>query len=218
MDNAQYHPHPHPPHSNTYANTTPPAEPTTNNLLIYQPLHPTMRTLLDPEYVAFHDSCIQYLVPDEQLHSWNSPSRSSPLETLSEGAGNGNGPCRVGLVRDVQLERCRVRIFVPAGSNCSSSGGGGGGGEQGVVVPVKYPVLYWLHGGGWVTGGLDSENDFLMYLCQSEWSFFFFFLLYLTSLSLTPILFTAAVTQARPFSFSFSFSLFFLFFPLGQQN
>lgn len=77
-------------------------------------------------------------------------------------------------MRDVQLERCRVRIFVPAGSNCSSSGGGGGG-EQGVVVPVKYPVLYWLHGGGWVTGGLDSENDFLMYLCQSEWFFFFFF-------------------------------------------
>lgn len=135
-----------------------------------------MRTLLDPEYIAFHDSCIQYLVPDEQLHSWNSPSRSSPLETLSEGGGGGagNGPCRVGLVRDVQLERCRVRIFVPAGSNCSSTGGGGGG-EQGVVVPVKYPVLYWLHGGGWVTGGLDSENDFLMYLCQSEWSFFLFF-------------------------------------------
>lgn len=46
-----------------------------------------------------------------------------------------------------------------------------------MVVPVKYPVLYWLHGGGWVTGGLDSENDFLMYLCQSELSFFFFFFL-----------------------------------------
>lgn len=99
-----------------------------------------------------------------------------------------------------------MRIFVPAGSNCSSSGGGGGSGEQGVVVPVKYPVLYWLHGGGWVTGGLDSENDFLMYLCQSEWSFFLLFLLYLTLLPPTPVLFTALLTQARSFSFSFDFS------------
>lgn len=106
-----------------------------------------------------------------------------------------------------------MRIFVPAGSNCSSSGGGGGS-EHGVVVPVKYPVLYWLHGGGWVTGGLDSENDFLMYLCQSEWFFFLFFLFFFFELPLTPILFTAAVTQARPFSLF----IFILICSLDHKN
>lgn len=107
-------------------------------------------------------------------------------------------------MRDVQLERCRVRIFVPAGSNCST--GGGGGGEQGVVVPGKYPVLYWLHGGGWVTGGLDSENDFLMYLCQSEW--FFFFFLFFTLFDFT----SSNADSFYCFTYSITFLFFFLFF------
>lgn len=125
----------------TYANTPPDQHPT-----VYQPLHPSLRTLLDPEYVAFHDSCVQYLVPDEQM-TWTATTRSQ-LPSLS----GGSMPLRVGLIRDVPLENCRVRMFVPESSQ----------------RVAKYPVLYWLHGGGWATGGVDSENDFLTYLCQSE--------------------------------------------------
>ena len=60
-------------------------------------------------------------------------------------------PLRVSLIRDVRLENCSVRVFVPESSQSVS----------------KYPVLLWFHGGGWAIGGLDSENDFCTYICQS---------------------------------------------------
>lgn len=48
--------------------------------------------------------------------------------------------------------------------------------------------------------------------------FSFFFLLDLTLLPPTPVLFTAAVvTQARPFSFPFSFYFHFYFSPESQK-
>lgn len=122
--------------------STPPA----HHSPIYQPLHPSLRPLLDPEYVAFHENCVQYLVPDEQMQ-WDATTRSQ-LPTLS----GGSMPLRVGSIRDVQLENCRVRVFVPESSQ----------------EVAKYPVLYWLHGGGWVTGNLESGNDFLTYICQCE--------------------------------------------------
>ncbi|KXT09521.1 hypothetical protein AC579_7194 [Pseudocercospora musae] len=112
----------------------------------YQPLHPTLRSLLDPEYVAFHDQFMQYVIPDDQK-KWNGSARTQP--SLPPG---GSVPLRVSLIRDVQLENCSIRVFVPESSQPVS----------------KYPVLLWFHGGGWAIGGLDSENDFCTYICQTS--------------------------------------------------
>lgn len=93
--------------------------------IAYQPLHPSLRPLLDPQYVKFHDQYMQYVFPDDQK-VWDGTARSQP--SLPYG---GSPPLRVSLIRDIPLEKCSVRIFVPDSSQ-----------------PVaKYPVLLWFHGG-----------------------------------------------------------------------
>ncbi|CAK1358415.1 AB hydrolase superfamily protein [Cercospora beticola] len=132
---------------NQWNNPSPfPSPPLAQPPTVYQPLHPSLRGLLDPEYVAFHDTCLQYLIPEEQL-KWDTSTRSR-LPTLASPSAE----LKVGQKRDIQLEHCAVRVFVP---------------ESSQHVP-RYPVLLWFHSGGWVSGGLDSENDFLTYVCQTS--------------------------------------------------
>ncbi|ETS75260.1 hypothetical protein PFICI_13744 [Pestalotiopsis fici W106-1] len=111
----------------------------------YQPIHPLLRPLLDPEYVAFHDEHLQYVVPSE-AEAWdpNSRNRPSPL------ALGGQGLVKVSSVYDKDLGTFQVRVFTPEG-NAPESG---------------WPVLIWFHGGGWVMGGLSSENGFLSHICK----------------------------------------------------
>lgn len=96
-----------------------------DNRLIWQPIHPSLRPLLDPQYVAFHDSYMQYVMPDD-LKVWDGTARTQP--SLPPG---GTVPAKVGRIQDVQLETCRVRVFVPNDN----------------LGETKYPALLWFHGG-----------------------------------------------------------------------
>lgn len=81
--------------------------PTADRPVSRQPIHASLRPMLDAEYVAFHDAYLQYEIPLEQ-RPWDTSIRSRPAWSRL-GASE---PSRVGLIRDVQLENCQVRVFV----------------------------------------------------------------------------------------------------------
>ncbi|KAF3017849.1 hypothetical protein E8E14_012090 [Neopestalotiopsis sp. 37M] len=111
----------------------------------YQPIHPSLRPLLDPEYAAFHDKHLQYVVPSE-AEAWDPDSRSKP----SPLALGGQRLVEVGSIHDRDLGDFQIRVFTPKGDAPASG----------------WPVLIWFHGGGWVMGGLSSENGFLSHVCK----------------------------------------------------
>ena len=110
-----------------------------------QPLHPSMREAIDPDYVKLHDEVIQYLQPIESK-PWDPVSRTRP-SALAFGAQK---EVDVGDVYDKNVDNFQLRVFVPAGSPPSTG----------------WPCLVWYHGGGWVNGGLNSENGFLRHVCK----------------------------------------------------
>ncbi|THH19553.1 hypothetical protein EW146_g1635 [Bondarzewia mesenterica] len=109
---------------------------------IYQPLHPDVRPLLDPEYTAFHDKVLQYIVPSHTL-PFNPSAREIPAPWASV-------PVKVGAVRDVEKGDWQARVWTPEGEK--PAGG--------------WPVLIWYHGGGWTLGGLGSENHVCAAMCK----------------------------------------------------
>ncbi|KIY48781.1 hypothetical protein FISHEDRAFT_58692 [Fistulina hepatica ATCC 64428] len=110
---------------------------------VHQPIHPGVRPLLDPEYVAFHDEVLQY-IPRSESQPFDPVVRTHGMPGASE-------PIPVGSTRDIKPnERWDVRVFTPNGER-----------------PEKgWPVLVWFHGGGWVLGGVSSENHFLTRICE----------------------------------------------------
>ncbi|EXF86075.1 hypothetical protein CFIO01_10145 [Colletotrichum fioriniae PJ7] len=115
---------------------------------IHQPIHPSVRAKLDPDYVALHDSIIQYMEPSE-ARPWDPASRSAPnpLAHTTQKLSPVGKQWDEDIGGDIQ-----ARFFVPEGQAPSEEAG--------------WPCLVWLHGGGWVNGGLDSENGFLTHVCK----------------------------------------------------
>lgn len=112
---------------------------------IYQPLHSSIRPLLDPEYVAFHDKYVQYVAP-EQLRPWTPGYRTRYTWPYA-----GSPVVEVGSVKDIRpYSNFTIRVFTPNGR--PPSGG--------------WPLLLWFHGGGFAGGNIDSDNDFCSLACR----------------------------------------------------
>jgi hypothetical protein len=78
---------------------------------IHQPIHPDIRSRLDPEYISFHEEKLQYILQSE-ASEWDPVQRSAPsafsppLESVE-----------VSSVQDVILKYSELRIFTPKGSS-----------------------------------------------------------------------------------------------------
>lgn len=111
-------------------------------------LHESMIKKLDPEYVKFFNSTLSSNPNIAYTHR-------VPLEKLRK-AGNvipGQTPLtEMAKIYDIEIPRKHTkaansipaRVFVPKGNKPSEG----------------WPLLVWFHGGGWVLGGLDTENSF----------------------------------------------------------
>jgi acetyl esterase/lipase len=119
----------------------------TTETISHQPIHPEVRPFLDPEYVAFHDSYFQYIVPDDRK-SWNGSARTkSSLLPAMEGT-----PVEVGCTEDIELGKFGVRVFWPSTLDNAQRD--------------NFPVLIWFHGGGWAVGDVSMSNDMCALVCN----------------------------------------------------
>lgn len=117
----------------------------TENRKIYQPIHPEVRPLLDPEYIAFHDKYIQYIIPDD-TKIWDGTTRTTQSWPSTESA-----LIPVGSITHHKPSGCDLRVYTPNGS------------------PPKYgwPVFIWFFGGGWAAGSNAANSDFCTLACET---------------------------------------------------
>ncbi|KAL4991641.1 Alpha/Beta hydrolase protein [Aspergillus falconensis] len=114
------------------------------------PLHPSVKDLLDPEYVAFYNA---HIIDKQQVHL--QPVEASRTNGILIPGG---GPLvDVGKTVDITIKRrategpeILLRAFTPSGE--APSGG--------------WPVMLYFHGGGWVLGNIDTENVVCTNLCN----------------------------------------------------
>ncbi|KAH8653217.1 Alpha/Beta hydrolase protein [Tricladium varicosporioides] len=113
---------------------------------VYQAIHPSIRSRLDPKYIEFHEKYLQF-IPTSESTPWDPACRFEPSPSIA-----GRSPLiEVGSTRDFDYGgNEQLRIFTP--KTIRPQGG--------------WPVLIWMHGGGWTMGGLSSENSFLTRICS----------------------------------------------------
>ncbi|KAI3604788.1 putative lipase from carbohydrate esterase family ce10 [Moniliophthora roreri] len=107
-----------------------------------QPLHPSVVSKLDPDYVEFHNNFLQYITPPHTL-PWDPAIRNAPA------VPGGTLPLKVGKTQDLDLTQTKFRAFTPEGEPPSTG----------------WPVFIFFHGGGWTFGSIDSENSFSTNMC-----------------------------------------------------
>lgn len=117
----------------------------------------SVKDRLDPEYVEFFE---KYLAPEQGKNLLY--THLVPLDAVRAG-GNvmpGQSPLLpVGSTKDIEIPRevykgpsVPARVFTPTGEAPADG----------------WPCALWFHGGGWVLGGIGTENSFCTHLC--EWA------------------------------------------------
>ncbi|KAG6844655.1 hypothetical protein H0H87_005106 [Tephrocybe sp. NHM501043] len=109
----------------------------TTELIAHQPLHLSIIGRLDPEYIEFHNSTLQYIVPPHTL-VWDPAIRDAPV------VPGGAPSLEVARTQDFDLTYTKIRTFTPKGE----------------VPEGGWPVFIFFHGGGWTLGNIASETSF----------------------------------------------------------
>lgn len=97
-----------------------------------QPIHPSIISKLDPEYVVFHEKYMQHLTPPHML-PWD-PVRMRGVQPFTVGSKK---PVEVGKIEEFELKKGghgrKMRVYTPLGQ-----------------PPAKgWPVIVYFHGGNY---------------------------------------------------------------------
>lgn len=114
------------------------------------PLHESVKDKLHPEYVDFYNRNII----NKQQVQYQPITTSRASGVLLPGAGPS---LPVGKTQDFAIKRTQsdgpdvnVRSFTPLGD----------------VPPAGWPVMIYYHGGGWVLGNINTENNVCTHMCN----------------------------------------------------
>ena len=119
----------------------------------FRPLHPSIAKRVDPEYEQFYNTHLGFAPPDTII--------LQELKLRSELIPGGTKPLPVGNVVDFSIERGTLDANFESGSfqaRCFIPGGD---------APTNgWPVVLYLHSGGWVLGTIDTENNICTQICN----------------------------------------------------